>query len=120
MSKFIGVFIAIASIPQPAFSQNILDSLQVDQLRQMETISTIYPIPHSIYTLDHFVLVRKTKHIDPQVQYNKGERISEESSVFLNRFNPGDTLMVKEIYAINGQSPEKGLVKFPEKRFLLK
>ena len=120
MRKYIEIFIAFILIPQIAQSQGKFDTLQIDQLTKIELITEIYNIPHARYLLDHFVFVRKTDHIDPEVQYNKGEMISEESKLFLKRIKSGDTLIVKEVYALNSESPGKGLIKLPERKFLLK
>ena len=119
MRKYIILFLAFILIPQLAHSQGKIDTLQIDQLRKIESITEIYSIPHTRYILDHFVFVRKTDLIDPEVQYNKGERISVESKSLLNRIKPGDTLIVKEVYALNNESLDTGLIKFPERKFLV-
>jgi len=120
MNKHIGILITLIWIPQIGQAQTTIDSLQIDQLAKIELITEIYSIPHARYKLDHFVFVRKTALIDPEVQYNKGERITEESKLLLNRVKPGDTLIIKEVYAVNTESPDTGLIKLPERKFLLK
>ena len=119
MRKYIELFLAFILIPQLAQSQGRIDTLRIDQLSKIELITEIYNIPHTRYILDHFVFVRKTDLIDPEVQYNKGERISEESKSLLNRIKPGDTLIVKEVYALNNESLDTGLIKLPERKFLV-
>ena len=120
MLKYLIIFIAFICIPKIGQSQSKADSLQIDKLRNMEVITEIYSIPHTRYHLDHFVFVRKTANIDPEVQYNKGEKITDESKLFLNRIKPGDTLIIKEVYALNSESPDTGLIKLPERKFLVK
>ncbi len=120
MIKYILILIAFFCIPQIGQSQSKVDSLQPDQLIDMVLITEIYSIPHNRYHLDHFVFVRKTVNMDPEVQYNKGEKITDESKLFLNRIKPGDTLIIKEVYALNSESPDTGLIKLPERKFLVK
>ena len=120
MIKYILILIAFICIPQIGQSQSKTDSLLIDELRNMELITDIYSIPHNRYHLDHFVFVRKTVNMDPEVQYNKGKKITNESKLFLNRIKPRDTLMIKEVYALNSESPATGLIKLPEKKFLVK
>ncbi len=110
----------ISTLTQWGRSQGLIDTLQIGQLNALEKITEIYEWPHSRYVLDHFVFVLKTKKWDPQVQYNEGELISSESRELLGSAVPGDTLIIKEVYALNTKSPESGPVKLPEKKILLK
>ncbi|MBK9105218.1 MAG: hypothetical protein IPL92_11790 [Saprospiraceae bacterium] len=120
MKSYIVIVFIISTLPQMGRSQGLIDTLQIGQLNTLEKITEIYDWPHSRYELDHFVFVLKTKKWDPQVQYNEGESISTESRELLGRAMAGDTLIIKEVYALNSESPESGQVKLPEKRILLK
>lgn len=120
MIKFLAFFIIYLWIPQLGKSQSTIDSLSIHQLKSIALISEIYSTPHQRYILDHFVFAWSTAGIDPQVQYNKGETISKESTLLFEKVKPGDTLIIKEVYAINSESPGKGFVKLPEKIFILK
>lgn len=110
----------ISTLPQWGRSRGLTDTMNIGHLNTLEKITEIYDWPHYRYELDHFVFVLKTKKWDPQVQYNEGERISKESRELLGRAIAGDTLIIKEVYAHNAESPESGKVKLPEKRILLK
>ncbi len=110
----------ISTLTQWGKSQSMIDTLQIAQLKTLEKITDIYEWPHSRYALDHFVFVLKTKKWDPRVQYNEGELISSEARELLGSAVAGDTLIIKEVYALNTKSPEYGPVKLPEKTFLLK
>jgi len=120
MRSNILIIFLISILPQWGGSQGLIDTLQIGQLNALEKITEIYEWPHSRYELDHFVFVLKTKGWDPQVQYNEGESISAESRELLGRAMAGDTVIIKEVYALNTESPASGQVKLPEKRILLK
>lgn len=110
----------LSTLTQWGRSQGMIDTLQIGQMSTLEKITQIYEWPHSRYVLDHFVFVLKTKRWDPRVQYNEGELISTEARELLGSAVAGDTLIIKEVYALNTKSPESGQVKLPEKPFLLK
>jgi hypothetical protein len=97
----------------------LIDTLQIGQLNTIEKITEIYDWPHDRYELDHFVFVLRKKKWDPQVQYNKGERISKESRIIRKSKGRG-SLIIREVYVLNAKSPASGQVKLPEKNILLK
>jgi hypothetical protein len=120
MVKYLALFIVFCWPPQISISQSLPESIEIAQLKVMESILEIYDTPHPRYVLDHFVFSWRAVGIDPQVQYNKGQIISKESKLLFNQVKSGDTLLIKEVHAINSESPGKGLVKLPEKKFILK
>ena len=120
MIRFIALIIAFTWLPQAGHSQATVDTIPLARLREIGSINEIYNLPHSRYTLDHFVFVRKSVHIDPYVQYNKRAGITDASRSFLNSVQPGDTIIIKEVYAINSEVTGAGAVKLPERKFVVK
>ncbi len=120
MIRLIVILTTFACIPRITHAQGEIDTIKLDQLVTIDSITEIYSLPHSRYTLETFVFVRKSAHIDPYVQYNKGAGLSDASRLFLNSVKPGDTIIIKEVYALNSEAPGSGAVRFPQRMFIVK
>ena len=120
MKNSILTIMLFAFFPLHAYTQEKADTIEIATLKEIELISDLYTLPHPRYQFDTYCIAWRTDGVDPQIRFNRGDRISADSKMLFSLFKPGDVFVIKEVFALNTDAPEKGPVKMPEKKIVLK
>lgn len=119
MKILVTAFFFSVIVTSPLRGQSNMDTLQLDSLKRMTTLSDLYSLPNEQYQLDHFLAFIYLPGIDPYAVYNKGNAFVPDLLENINKLE-GESKFSIQVFAFHTTQPDQKAIKFPRKDYYIK